>query len=104
MADYFFLRKQRINLASTYDKSSSSRYRYWGGFNWVAVAVFIMSCIVYVLLFDPIMLVARPMFVYMSATGATLVFSVIAYTILGRIFLVNNKKGIGSYRDSDLTC
>ena len=50
------------------------------------------------------MLVARPMFVYMSATGATLVFSVIAYTILGRIFLVNNKKGIGSYRDSDLTC
>ena len=76
---------------------------YWGGFNWVAVAVFIMSCIVYVLLFDPIMLVARPMFVYMSATGATLVFSVIAYTILGRIFLINNKKGIGSYRDSDLS-
>lgn len=104
MADYFFLRKQRINLASTYDKSASSRYRYWGGFNWVAVAVFIMSCIVYVLLFDPIMLAARPMFVYMSATGAALVFSVIAYTILGRIFLVNNKKGIGSYRDSDLTC
>lgn len=97
MVDYFILRKQKLDLVDMFDKTEGSKYRFWGGFNWVAIVVFALSCIVYVALFDPILLVAKPMFIYMSATGATFVFAVLAYTILGKLFLVNNKKGIGGY-------
>lgn len=98
MVDYFILRKQKLDLVEMYDKTEQSKYRFYSGFNWVALVVFVLSCVVYVALFDPIMLIARPLFVYMSATGATFVFAVVAYTILGKLFLVKNKKGIGGYR------
>ena len=97
MVDYFILRKQKLDLVGMFDKTEGSRYRFWGGFNWVAIVVFALSCIVYVALFDPILLAAKPLFVYMSATGATFVFAVLSYTILGKLFLVKNKKGIGGY-------
>ena len=97
LSDYFFLRKRKIDLVAVYDKTSTGKYRYWHGFNWVAIFVFATACVIYVSLFDPIFLVTKPLFVYMTATGASFVYSVIAYTILGKIFLVNSKKHIGDY-------
>ena len=93
MADYFFLRKQRINLASTYDKSSSSRYRYWGGFNWVAVFVFLSGAVVYYLIMDPVSLTFSSVFPYVTATGGATIYSLALYYVLGRTVLLKRNKG-----------
>ena len=93
LVDYFFFRKQRISLRDAYNNSSTSKYYFWGGFNWIAIGVFVASVILYLLIFDPFMAIPHAFFKYCNATVAVCIFSFVAYYVLGKLFLVN--KGIG---------
>lgn len=95
LVDYFFFRKQRISLRDAYNNSSTSKYYFWGGFNWIAIGVFVASVILYLLIFDPFMAIPHAFFKYCNATVAVCIFSFVAYYVLGKLFLVN--KGIGGF-------
>lgn len=95
LVDYYFFRKQHVSLRDAYNNSSKSKYYFWGGFNWVAIGVFVASVILYLLIFDPFMAIPHPFFKYCNATVAVCIFSFVAYYVLGKIFLVN--KGIGGF-------
>ena len=95
LVDYFFFRKQRISLRDAYNNYSTSKYYFWGGFNWIAIGVFVASVILYLLIFDPFMAIPHAFFKYCNATVAVCIFSFVAYYVLGKLFLVN--KGIGGF-------
>lgn len=95
LVDYYIFRKQHISLRDAYNNSSSSKYYFWGGFNWVAIGVFVASIVLYLLIFDPFMCIPQPIFRYCNATVATCVFSFAAYYVLGKLLLVN--RGIGGF-------
>lgn len=93
--DYFIFRKQHLNMRGLYNKTSSSPYCFWNGFNWVAIFVFITAIPVYYLFLDPVTLVYTEAFKYVTATGGATIYSAVMYFILGRIFLI--KKNVGGY-------
>lgn len=95
LVDYYIFRKQHISLRDAYNNSSSSKYYFWGGFNWVAIGVFAASVVLYLLIFDPFMCVPHSFFQYCNATVAVCIFSFVAYYVLGKLLLV--KKGIGGF-------
>ena len=95
LVDYYFFRKHHISMRDTYNNGKSSKYYFWGGFNWIAIGVFIVAIILYLAIFDPFLAVPHSFFQYCNATTATCIFTFVAYYVLGKIFLVN--KGIGGF-------
>ena len=95
LIDYYVFRKQNLDLRALYNKTEDSKYRFWKGFNWVAVFVFLSGAVVYYLILDPISLAYTPVFQYVTATGGATVYSLIAYYVLGKLILM--KKGVGGY-------
>ncbi len=98
LVDYYAFRKKHISIRDAYNNSKSSKYYFWGGFNWVAIGVFAVSIVVYLLFFDPFTCVPQPLFKYCSATVAVCIFVAVAYYALGKLLLV--KRGIGGFPDS----
>lgn len=94
LVDYFIFRKQKFDLRSLYNNTKTSKYYFWGGFNWVAVAVFAASIVLYMLILNPFTFVPESkLFEYFTATGAVCIFSGILYFVLGKIFLAGRKMG-----------
>jgi NCS1 family nucleobase:cation symporter-1 len=51
IVDYFLLRGQTLDLRSIFNISKTSKYYYWGGFNWVAIIVFVAAMPFYLVFF-----------------------------------------------------
>lgn len=96
LIDFYTFRKQHLNLRGLYDKTETSDYVFWKGFNWVAIFVFISGAIVYYLIMDPVNLTYSPIFQYVTATGGATIYSLIAYFLLGKLFLTK-KNNVGGY-------
>ena len=45
LVDYYAFRKKHISIRDAYNNSKSSKYYFWGGFNWVAIGVFAVSIV-----------------------------------------------------------
>lgn len=95
LVDYYFLRKKHISLRDAYNNSKSSKYYFWGGFNWVAIGVFAASIVLYMIIFDPFLAIPHAIFPFINATAAVCIFSFVAYYLLAKLILV--KKGIGGF-------
>lgn len=98
LVDYYAFRKKHISLRDAYNNSKSSKYYFWGGFNWVAIGVFAAAIVLYLLIFDPFLCVPQPAFVYCGATAIVCVFVAVLYYVLGKLLLV--KRGIGGFSES----
>ncbi|WP_169515450.1 cytosine permease [Anaerovorax odorimutans] len=94
--DYFIFRKQDLDLRALYNKTEDSKYRFWKGFNLVAIFVFITAIPVYYLFLDPVTLEYTNAFQYITATGGATLYSLIVYYFLGKLILF--KKKIGGYQ------
>lgn len=95
LVDYYFLRKKHISIRDAYNNGKTSKYYFWGGFNWVAIGVFVASIVLYLLIFDPFLVVPHAAFPFINATTAVCIFSFVAYYVLAKAILV--KKGIGGF-------
>ena len=93
--DFFILRNQKWDMREFYNKTSSSKFYYWKGFNLVAIFVFISATPIYYLFLDPVSLAYTPLFRYASATGAVCVYCAIVYFSLSK--LINFKRVKGGY-------
>ncbi|MGO1538294.1 MAG: purine-cytosine permease family protein [Leucobacter sp.] len=54
IVDFYLLRRQRLSLADLYTTSKTSRYRFWGGFNWVALIAAAAGAMTYAMLLHPV--------------------------------------------------
>lgn len=96
LIDYYVFRKQKIDLRSLYNNTETSKYYFWGGFNWVAIIVFLASIAIYFVFLNPFTYIPTEAFRYCAATVGAAIFSTVAYYVLGRIFLVG--KSTGGYK------
>ena len=68
IADYFFLRKQRLNLRQLYAEPSVSPLRYCKGFNPIALVALVAGFAIYVVVFNPQTLAHTDFFTFATAS------------------------------------
>ncbi|OXS16424.1 thiamine permease [Zobellella denitrificans] len=68
IADYFFLRRQRLNLRYLYTHERQSPYHYWKGINPIALVALVAGFAIYVVLFNPQTLANTELFTFISAS------------------------------------
>jgi NCS1 family nucleobase:cation symporter-1 len=93
IADYFFLRKQRLSVLGLYDNSTNSPYYFLGGVNPAAVVGMLCGFATYVYLLHPVSYATHFPFQYLSASLPALVVAALAYFTLSKLFIVNSKLG-----------
>jgi NCS1 family nucleobase:cation symporter-1 len=81
LVDYFFIRKQRINLRAIYESTPSGEYYYWKGFNALALAGIVLGQITYFSLYNPFTGATHAMFNVVPASIAAFIVPAIVYWI-----------------------
>jgi nucleobase:cation symporter-1, NCS1 family len=79
IADFFFVKKQKISLYDLYN--TKGRYKYWHGINPSAITSFIIGTTVYWGLYNPLLDQASGLFQYISAGIPAYFASLISYYI-----------------------
>jgi NCS1 family nucleobase:cation symporter-1 len=85
IADYFILRKQRLDLDGLYHDGAGSAYWYWKGVNVAGFASMAIGVVVYLLLLDPVSFASAPLFAFTTATLPSVLATVVVYVLLARL-------------------
>lgn len=93
VVDYFLLRKQKLDVRSLFNMTSTSKYAFWGGVNWVALIIFIATALFYLVFFNPATLVYHTPFAYCTASLGAGIPCAIIYYIVMKAFVVKSGKG-----------
>ncbi|PEZ82021.1 cytosine permease [Bacillus sp. AFS017274] len=79
VADYFFVKRQRISIRDLYDTQGS--YTYWKGINPSAVLTVVIGTIVYWALYNPLTFEASDFFLYTAAGIPTYFVALVTYYV-----------------------
>ncbi|MBM3460873.1 MAG: hypothetical protein FJX76_02110 [Armatimonadetes bacterium] len=96
LVDYFWLRKQRVNLSQIFSDDRGSHYWFWGGFNWLAVICLGLGYAIYLYLYDPVNVVAHDWFRWLTASAPATVIPMLIYFGLSRAFTSAERGGYGA--------
>lgn len=104
LVDYFFLRKQKINIKACFDKNGP--YKYWKGVNPIAIIAQVIGMIVWVFLggwmtgFEIITSnLGMTLFNVLGSTLPSMIVAGLIYYLLTKIYI--NKKKFGDYHYSN---
>lgn len=86
IADYFFLRRQRLDMRSLHGPQENGPYRFLGGFNPIGLVALAVGFAVYVWIFNPQTLDSLPAFKYLSASIPSCVAAGLVHYVLTRLF------------------
>lgn len=81
IGDYFFLRRQHLDIEGLYSDRRGSAYWYTRGFNLVGFASLAIGVVVYFLLLDPLTFVSSPVFPFATATIPATLSSLVVYVV-----------------------
>ncbi|WEL53494.1 cytosine permease [Pseudomonas kermanshahensis] len=95
IADYFFLRKQRLNLRHLYAEQSGSPLRFCKGFNPIALLALVAGFAVYVVVFNPQTLAHTDFFTFATASLPSCLLAGLVHYGLTR--LLATRLGWGGY-------
>ncbi|MEG1040609.1 MAG: cytosine permease [Pseudomonas sp.] len=95
IADYFFLRHQRLNLRHLYAAPETSPVRFYKGFNPIALVALAAGFAIYVLVFNPQTLANTTFFTFVSASLPSCLLAGLVHYGLTR--LLATRPGWGSY-------
>jgi NCS1 family nucleobase:cation symporter-1 len=84
--DYFFIRKQRINLRAIYDADPGGEYYFWKGFNVLALAGIVVGQLTYFSLYNPFTDASHWLFNVVPASIAAFVVPALMYWIGMRLY------------------
>ncbi len=85
--DYFFLRKQQLNLRAIYEASPSGEYYYWKGFNVLALGGVVIGQLTYFTLYNPFTDATHWLFQFMPASLAAFLAPALIYGVGMRYWL-----------------
>ena len=81
-ADYFFLRKQKLNLRALFEDDPSGEYYFHRGFNWLALGSLLLGQVVYIVMYNPISGEAHQLLaIRIPASVASSVLPALAYGV-----------------------
>ncbi|HEV7307210.1 cytosine permease [Ensifer sp.] len=86
IADYFFLRGQKLDMRSLHGPQENGPYRFWGGFNPIGLFALAVGFGVYVLVFNPQTLASLPAFKYLTASVPSCLAAGAVHYVLTRLF------------------
>ncbi|WP_082510401.1 MULTISPECIES: cytosine permease [unclassified Rhizobium] len=86
IADYFFLRGQKLDMRSLHAPQENGPYRFWGGFNPIGLFALAVGFGVYVLVFNPQTLESLPIFKYITASVPSCLAAGTVHYVLTRLF------------------
>ena len=95
LVDYFFLRRQRINLSQVFEDDPAGHYRFYGGFNVAALGCMFLGQGLYLWLLNPVSLATHGPTRFLTASGPAVLVPMLAYFVLARWWLI--PRGIGGY-------
>ncbi|MGH3358314.1 MAG: purine-cytosine permease family protein [Nocardioidaceae bacterium] len=95
IADYFVLRRERIDLRGLYAHGAESPYRFTAGFNLAGLLSTALGATSYVLLYNPQTLETRPAFNWLTASIPAVVVAAVAHILLTAA--INRRAGRGGY-------
>ncbi|NRQ18416.1 purine-cytosine permease family protein [Ensifer sesbaniae] len=95
IADYFFLRGQKLDMRSLHGPQENGPYRFWAGFNPIGLFALAVGFIVYVAVFNPQTLASLPAFKYLTASVPSCLAAGAAHYVLTRLFA--RGRGWGQY-------
>jgi nucleobase:cation symporter-1, NCS1 family len=95
IADYFFLRRRRLEVRALYDDRADSPYGFWKGINPAAAIALVAGILTYVALLNPQTLDHRGAFEYLSASLPAFVVAALVHVVLTK--LVVERMGWGGY-------
>ncbi|WP_258933519.1 cytosine permease [Nesterenkonia pannonica] len=85
LADYFILRRQRMNLRELHLGQQGTLYAYKGGVNIAGLASVAVGAVLYVFLYDPVSLETNAAFSYVTASIPTVLIAAISYLVLSKV-------------------
>ncbi|WP_120693654.1 purine-cytosine permease family protein [Pseudarthrobacter phenanthrenivorans] len=85
IADYFFLRKQQLDLDGLYGDRPGSAYWFWKGINLSGVVSLAAGIAVYFAFLDPVTFASSPAFPFTTATIPSTLTTMIVYLALMRL-------------------
>jgi NCS1 family nucleobase:cation symporter-1 len=91
--DYFFLRRQRINLAHIFEDDHAGRYWYHGGVNFAALISVFVGNAVALWMNNPITHAVHSPVRALGASGPALVLSAALYALFARLWLIPGGHG-----------
>jgi len=86
IADYYFLRRQRLDLRALHGPQRGGAYEFVGGFNPIGLVALAVGFGVYVWLFNPQTLDSLPAFRYLTASIPSCVAAGVVHYVLTRLF------------------
>jgi len=84
-ADYFFLRKQKLNLRALFEDDPSGEYYFHRGYNWLALGSLLLGQILYILLYNPYTGESHPLAEFAPASVASCVIAAVTYGVSMRV-------------------
>ncbi|HRO12060.1 cytosine permease [Amaricoccus sp.] len=95
IADYFVLRRQRLDLRALHAPTTDSAYGFWRGFNPIGLFSLAVGFSVYVSVFNPLSLAHAPAFLYLTASIPSCLAAGLCHLGLTRAFA--RRLGWGAY-------
>jgi len=93
IADFYILRRQRLQIAHLFARPHQGLYWYRGGVNWVAMAIIAEAASVYLALFDPVSFRTDPHFRYIGAGIPALITACLTYFVVMRYVVARGAPG-----------
>jgi len=86
IADYFFLRRQRLDLRALHGPQQGGAFQFMGGFNPIGLFALAVGYLVYVLLFNPQTLANQTAFRFLTASIPSCLAAGLVHYVLTRLF------------------
>jgi len=99
IADYYILRRRRIDIRAIYETGPGSRYHYWAGFNPAAIVATAVGIALYVYLLNPISYESHGPYRFMTASLPTTFVSACVYIVITRLIVA--RAGLGGYERAE---
>ncbi|WP_010203967.1 purine-cytosine permease family protein [Salinibacterium sp. PAMC 21357] len=93
IADYFLLRRQRIQLRALYASGTGAPFRFHGGLNIAAMIAIAASATFYFWVYNPITLETQPMFSWTTATVPAVVLAMLVYLLMSWVLNIRGNRG-----------
>ncbi|GEK79083.1 cytosine permease [Agrococcus baldri] len=85
LADYFILRRQRIDLREMHLAQRGTMYAYPAGINWAGIVALLAGAAFYLWLYNPITLETQAVFAVITASLPAAIVAAIVYLLLSRL-------------------